>query len=108
MVRDFLNENFNEWIGRRGTTEWLPRSPELTPCDFSMWGVIKDQVYKTPVQNLIHLKERIDEELQILSIDYSYLYNATNVVKKHCGTVIEAGGHNFKYLLQLPGDDVTL
>ncbi|VVC45420.1 Hypothetical protein CINCED_3A005419 [Cinara cedri] len=36
VVRDFLNKNFNGWIGRRWTTEWPPRSPDLTPCDFSM------------------------------------------------------------------------
>lgn len=45
VVRDFLNENFNEWIGRSRTTEWPPRSSNLTPCHFSMWGMIKDQVY---------------------------------------------------------------
>ncbi|VVC30055.1 Hypothetical protein CINCED_3A006168, partial [Cinara cedri] len=65
-------------IGRRGTMEWPPRLPDLTLCDFSMWSVIKDRVYKTPIQNLIHLKKRIEEEFQILSTDYSYLYNATN------------------------------
>ncbi|VVC31405.1 Hypothetical protein CINCED_3A003261 [Cinara cedri] len=64
-----------------------------------IWGVIKDRVYKTPIQNLIHLKRRIEEEFQILNIDYSYLYNATNAVKKCCGAVIEAGGHHFEHLL---------
>ncbi|VVC42213.1 Hypothetical protein CINCED_3A015888 [Cinara cedri] len=77
--------------------EWPPRSPDLTPCDFSMRGVIKDRVYKTPIQ--IHLKKRIEEEFQILSTNYLYLYNATNVVKKRCGAVIEAGGHHFEHLL---------
>ncbi|VVC42296.1 Hypothetical protein CINCED_3A002671 [Cinara cedri] len=65
-----------------------------------MWGVIKDQrVYKTLIQNLIHLKKRIEEEFQILSTDYLYLYNATNVVKKRCGAVIKAGGYHFERLL---------
>ncbi|CAF4230737.1 unnamed protein product, partial [Rotaria sordida] len=44
-VRDYLDDTFSEWIGRRGTVEWPPRSPDLTPCDFSLWGVIKDHVY---------------------------------------------------------------
>ncbi|VVC38013.1 Hypothetical protein CINCED_3A014682 [Cinara cedri] len=99
VVRDFLNKNFNEWIGRRGTTEWPPRSPDLTPCDFSTCVVIKYRVYKTPIKNLIHLKKRIEEEFQILSTGYSYLYNATNAVKKRFGAVIEAGGHHFEHLL---------
>jgi len=34
-VRRLLDEIFpNRWIGRRGTIEWLPRSPDLTPLDF--------------------------------------------------------------------------
>ena len=98
-VRNFLNENFDEWIGRRGKTEWPPRSPDLTPCDFSMWGVLKDRVYKTKIRNLDHLKERIEEEFQILSQDHTYLYNATNAVKKRCEAVIQAEGHHFEHLL---------
>ncbi|KAJ4428020.1 hypothetical protein ANN_24034 [Periplaneta americana] len=35
-VRNFLNQ-----IGRRGTTEWPPRSCDLPPCDFSLWGILK-------------------------------------------------------------------
>lgn len=34
-VRNYLNNTFPErWIGRRGTIEWPPRSPDLTPLDF--------------------------------------------------------------------------
>jgi len=34
-VRAFLDENLQgHWIGRRGTFEFPPRSPELTPLDF--------------------------------------------------------------------------
>ena len=34
IVRNWLNDNFETWIGRRGTVEWAPRSPNLTPMDF--------------------------------------------------------------------------
>ncbi|KAJ4438750.1 hypothetical protein ANN_14701 [Periplaneta americana] len=30
-VRDVLNQQFHEWIGRRGTTKWPPRSCDLQP-----------------------------------------------------------------------------
>ncbi len=33
-VRNFLDETFPEWIGRRGTIEWPPRSSDMTPPDF--------------------------------------------------------------------------
>jgi hypothetical protein len=29
------------WIGRGGTTAWPPRSPDLTPLDFSVWDTLK-------------------------------------------------------------------
>ena len=33
-VRQFLNETFQEWIGRRATTEWLSRLPDLSSLNF--------------------------------------------------------------------------
>ena len=34
-VRSYLNEVFPQrWFGRRGSIEWPPRSPDLTPMDF--------------------------------------------------------------------------
>ena len=31
------------------TTCLTPRSPEATPCDFFLWGYVKDQVYVPPL-----------------------------------------------------------
>ena len=46
VVREWLNEKFvGRWIGRRGRIEWPPRSPDLSPCDFFLWGVLKERVY---------------------------------------------------------------
>jgi len=28
----------NRWIGRDGPTPWPPRSPDITPLDFFLWG----------------------------------------------------------------------
>ncbi|CAI6344004.1 unnamed protein product [Macrosiphum euphorbiae] len=42
QVRTFLNENFSGWIG---IVDWPPRSPDLTPCDFALWGILKDRVF---------------------------------------------------------------
>ncbi|KAJ8962876.1 hypothetical protein NQ318_001284 [Aromia moschata] len=46
QVRDFLNvEHPNRWIGRNGPIHWPARSPDLTPCDFYLWGYMKQLVY---------------------------------------------------------------
>ena len=36
-----------------------PRSPDITPLDFFMWGGVKDKVYSTKVTNIADLKARI-------------------------------------------------
>jgi hypothetical protein len=39
---------------------WPPRSPDATPCDFFLWGYVKDQVYIPPLPASIpELKVRI-------------------------------------------------
>jgi hypothetical protein len=41
-VRQHLDDNFtNIWIGRGSNNLWPPRSPDLTPLDFFLVGLIK-------------------------------------------------------------------
>ena len=61
-VRNFLNTNFPEcWIGRDGPTPWPPRSPDMTPLDFFLWGFVKTRVFRTPVNDIPELRNRITE-----------------------------------------------
>ncbi|GBM38431.1 hypothetical protein AVEN_33718-1 [Araneus ventricosus] len=47
-VKQYLVEEFEEQIiGYGGFQEWPPRSPDLTPMDFFLWGYLKQQVYAT-------------------------------------------------------------
>ena len=51
-VQQLLNEKFkNQWIGRGGPIEWPPRSPDLNPLDFFLWGYIKALVHKKTTEN---------------------------------------------------------
>lgn len=72
IVRNWLDENFPlRWIGR-GTKEqpapirWPPYSPDLTPCDFFLWGYLKSRIYRTQPTGLDDLRERIVHEFQDL------------------------------------------
>ena len=39
MTRNLLDATFpDQWIGRRETQEWPPRSSDLNPLDFFFWG----------------------------------------------------------------------
>lgn len=39
--------------------EWPPYSPDLNPCDFWLWGYLKDKVFKTNPETLDELKRTI-------------------------------------------------
>lgn len=65
-VRLELNTRLtNRWIGRVGNDDkellpWPPRSPDLTPLDFFLWGYVKDLVYKPPLpETILDLRGRI-------------------------------------------------
>lgn len=53
-------------ISRRGDLPWPPRSPDLTPCDFYLWGYLKSVVYRNNPRTLIALKENIRQEIQAI------------------------------------------
>jgi hypothetical protein len=57
----------HRWIGRATATatdlssgNWPPRSPDLTPCDFFLWGYVKCTAYRTSLpHDLQELRQRI-------------------------------------------------
>jgi hypothetical protein len=59
-VRRHLNTTLPQrWIGRTSRCNgdsalipWPPRSPNLTPCDFFIWGCDKDKVYVALYQEI--------------------------------------------------------
>jgi hypothetical protein len=54
QVTAYLNQCYeNHWIGHHGPIPWLPKSPDLTPLDFFLWGIMKEISYRTKV----HMKE---------------------------------------------------
>ena len=66
-VRKCLNEHLpGRWVGRAAATDntfctWSPRSPDLTVCDFFLWGLVKDNVYAPPLPKAQpELRERIN------------------------------------------------
>ena len=98
VVREYLNQTFNTWIGRRGTIDWPPRSPDLTPCDYSVWGIMKDNVYSHPINSKSDLRQRITEEFERLNSD-ERLCQAIMYSVRRCEKCIEAEGQHFEHLL---------
>jgi hypothetical protein len=56
----------DHWIGGKGPNNracfpWLPRLPDLTPCDFYLWGFIKNRLYVPLLPaDLPELRNRIE------------------------------------------------
>ena len=72
-VRKFLNQHLPQrWIGR-GTDDdqillaWPPRSADGAPCDFFLWGYVKEQVYVPPFPaSISELKVRIRTAVELI------------------------------------------
>ncbi|GBN23030.1 hypothetical protein AVEN_62966-1 [Araneus ventricosus] len=54
IAREFLYTTFPpRWIGRGAVIAWPPRSPDVTPLDFYLWGYVKQHVYMNVSTTLI-------------------------------------------------------
>lgn len=57
---DFLREKFpGRIISRNGDWNWPPRSCDLSPCDFFLWGHVKSRVYANNPRRIPELKAEI-------------------------------------------------
>lgn len=96
-VRAYLDEHFpRRWIGRRGEIEWPPRSPDLTPLDYFLWGYLKSKVYATRPQNLEELRNRILQEAAL--IDRQMIRKSVEHFYTRLAFCQEAGGFQFEHL----------
>ncbi|GBL96730.1 hypothetical protein AVEN_111864-1 [Araneus ventricosus] len=80
IICDFLNRELPyRWIRCAGLDDvpllpWPPRSPDLAPCDFFLWGYVKDKVYIPPMPTTLQaLQERITAA--VTDIDGNMLLN---------------------------------
>ncbi|GFU27064.1 uncharacterized protein TNCV_280471 [Trichonephila clavipes] len=56
LLKDTLGDRL---ISRFGPVKWPPRSCDLTPLDYFLWGYVKSLVYADKPQTLDHLKDNI-------------------------------------------------
>ncbi|KFM63304.1 Transposable element Tcb1 transposase, partial [Stegodyphus mimosarum] len=70
IVRSSLNDHFTgRRIGRGGPIPWPPRSPDITPLNFFLWGFVKDNVYRRRVSNMDDLKARMTTAIASVDAD---------------------------------------
>ena len=88
-VREYLNTRFlGRWIGRAAPIAWPPRSPDLTPLDFFLWGFVKDRLFVPPLPaNVVELRTRITaavakvtpEMLRTVWQETDYMWNVCRI-----------------------------
>lgn len=98
-VRTWLTENYPTWIGRGGVVAWPPRSPDLNPLDFFVWGYMKSEVYMTAVHNEEDLHNRIFEAANKLR---DILTNKVTVaaMRKRARMCIRENGAQFEHKIK--------
>lgn len=98
QVRAYLDQVFpNKWIGRRGTIEWPPRSPDLTPMDYFLWGHLKNVVYKSRPASIEDLKSRI--RIECAKITEDIISNVQREFIDRLGYCQAQEGRQFQHLI---------
>ena len=99
-VRQWLNDTLpGRWIGRGSARDdrlsaWPPRSPDLSPCDFFLWGYIKSLVCVSKSADIQELKQRICDAFSTITAEMRK--NVMLEYKERLHEVLENGGSHVK------------
>lgn len=97
--RTFLSNTFgNNIIGYGGACEWPPRSPDLTPLDFFLWGYLKNKVYERESTSKADLINRIS--MACKSITPTMLHKVPEEFLSRVRFCISAEGSHFEQILR--------
>ncbi|KAJ4449576.1 hypothetical protein ANN_00978 [Periplaneta americana] len=89
----YLDRRFpDRWIGRSGPIAWPPRSPDLNPLDFYLWGHLKSLVYSSPVPDLESLRNRIVACSDDIRNTRGVWGRVRRSMRHRCEVCIQAGG----------------
>ena len=75
-----------------------PRSPDVNPCDFCLWGFLKDHAYRRNIQTDPKLKESIPSHVS--SIDRETLCAILECGVTHFEHVIDANGMHIEQIYE--------
>lgn len=93
-VTDWLDENFEQWIGIRGTIHWPARSPDFNPLDYFVWPYLKSQLYKVKIASMQELRAKIIETTN--AITPQMIQNAVDHMEHRVLLCEAAGGNHFE------------
>lgn len=90
-LRELFGENVIA-LGQR--QEWPARSPDLTPCDFFLWGYLKSKVFTTPPPDVFALRMRIVDQFEAIRNNRELISRAVGGMNRRAQLCVEReGGH---------------
>ncbi|KAG5317980.1 TC3A transposase, partial [Pseudoatta argentina] len=90
---NLLRQRFpDRLISLRGDLPWPARSPDLSPCDFFLWGYLKSLVYVDRPRTIDHLKNNIRDAIANIPIDM--LRRVDENFKKRLNQCMRDGGRH--------------
>ncbi len=91
-------------IGKYFAIGWPPRSPDITPLDFYLWGVLKEIVYLNEIRSIVDLKDAIRNAFTNLRNRYNRatwsLNKVWNNLHYRLTIVMEEAGRHIEHKLK--------
>lgn len=99
VVQTLRNRFKKKLIAHRGPVNWPPRSPDLTPMDYFLWGYIKSEVYKIKPQTREELVQRIRTVAETIKSNSNMIRAATSSLLKRARLCRSENGGHFENLI---------
>jgi hypothetical protein len=94
-VKEFLMKKFgDDIISRHFPRQWPPRSPDLNPCDFFLWGYLREKVFLRHPTTLAEIKNAI--AVEIAMIDKDLLYRAVDNMFDRLLSILSVNGSHIE------------
>ena len=77
------------WLVRRGPHEWSARRPDLTSCDFFLWGWAKEE-YRAKPRTMEQLEDRIRNV--ITNVPHDFLQTTVDSIPGRLRKLVDAAG----------------
>ncbi|GFX45012.1 uncharacterized protein TNCV_3430611 [Trichonephila clavipes] len=100
-VKTFLIQTFGEdrIVSRRCRYPWSPRSPDLIPADFWLWGYLIYRVYLSGPSSLSELKDAIRREVSSIHPDMLHSSGMSSGFVTQLECFLPCGGGHVEHIL---------
>jgi hypothetical protein len=86
-------------MGRGGLVHWPPRSPDLNPVNYCVWGHVKCLMYTSAVDTVEELQHRIEGACQQISNEPGVFERIRISMQRRAQCCVQMQGHHFEHLL---------